>query len=135
MKRTICLLACWLVVLAASASAGDWHDQSNYPARVIAFTWGDGSAQLDSNHPATFGSWTVSFSPRGLPLMRNYINRFVHWYITDALVCSNAVAGKKQCQIQLTPAQGETQPNDGCWLILGNNLLPTGCPSDITFQH
>jgi hypothetical protein len=69
MKRAICLLACWLAVLAAPASAEDWHDQSHYPARVIAFTWGDGSAKLDSNHPAIFGSWTVSFSPQTLPLI------------------------------------------------------------------
>jgi hypothetical protein len=60
MKRAKVLMISALAVSTMPAWADDWHDPTNYPAKVVAFNFGSGV--LNSNHSMRFGSWTVSFS-------------------------------------------------------------------------
>jgi hypothetical protein len=134
MKRVF--LTCALTVLAVSARADDWHDATNYPARVAAFTFG--SQVLDSNHSVHFGSWTVSYGAQGLPTMRGTNGSDgTSWtaaFPPPALVCANAVLGRTGCTIILTNP-------DLCSIAfvpaLDANIqtLKIPCPTSVAFQR
>lgn len=138
MKSTIYFLAFYflascLMIAPVPARADDWHPKANYPARVSAITFG--SAILNSSQSVTFGSWTVSFDPRVLPLMESYGGGA--YYGTEdiadgtrALLCANAVTGQRRCTFNFNPNQSI------CELWVDPSLrLPIPCPTDITFQH
>jgi hypothetical protein len=137
-----------LVVASTPASAADWHDMSNYPARVVAFNFG--SAVLDQNHPMRFGAWTVSFSG-GLPIIDS-IGGGAKWMTTPRndennlpFTCANSVSGEFACFMTLiigTP--GSNNPNlpdhDWCAVTTKQNghdglKIPIPCPTSITFQQ
>jgi hypothetical protein len=81
MKTAAVLLTYALAVLAAPAWADDWHGDTNYPARVVAFTFGSGV--LNSNHSVRFGAWTVSFGAQGFHTVYIQKNAGYSWYHTE----------------------------------------------------
>lgn len=142
MKRAIRLLAYGFAAFATPASADDWHSEANYPARIIAFSFG--SATLDQNHTVNFGSWTVSFNQEGPP-----IYQAVHYYLTGGtqyssasrgdsaygLVCTNAIQGSMNCSLYLQPPS-DRDPRDYCGLRIGaSTTFLIACPDSVTFQH
>jgi hypothetical protein len=136
MKRATFLMLSVLTISTVPAWADDWHDPSNYPARVVAFNFGSGV--LDSNHSVRFGSWAVSFGAQGLPTMvgtnggggRSWTASFP----PPTLVCNNAVLGQTGCTIVLTLP-------DTCFIgfvpPLDTNVqtLTIPCPTSVIFQH
>jgi hypothetical protein len=132
-----------LIALAAPAVpawADDWHGDANYPARVVAFTFGAGV--LDSNHPVWFGAWTVSFGAQGFQtiyIQDGGING--SWYNTGnpaTLACANAVAGKTGCAMFLYP-KSPTR-SEFCMMALlpdigGVDNFKIPCPTGVKFQR
>jgi hypothetical protein len=139
MKAAAALLTCALAI-PAPAWADDWHGDTNYPARVAAFTFGSGV--LNSTHSVRFGAWTVSFSGQGVQTVYIQSTPTLNWYHTGkpySLICANAVLGQTSCAMWLIPAK---PPNnrDVCKMALlpaiGTiDMLEIPCPTSITFQR
>jgi hypothetical protein len=139
MKAAAALLTCALAI-SAPAWADDWHGDTNYPARVAAFTFGSGL--LNSNHSVRFGAWTVSFNGQGVQTVYIQSTPTLNWYHTGkpySLICANAVLGQTSCAMWLIPAK---PPNsrDTCKMALlpaiGTiDMLEIPCPTSITFQR
>jgi hypothetical protein len=140
MKRAAVLLACALAFSAAPAWADDWHGDTNYPARVVAFTFGAGV--LNSKHSVRFGAWTVSFGARGSQTVYIQDTAAVKWYHTGrpmTLICANAVLGQTGCAMFLVPANAANN-SDNCRIALepdigGVDSFAIPCPTSVTFQH
>jgi hypothetical protein len=138
MKKAMFLLVSALAIAAAPARAADWHDPTNYPARVLAFTFG--SSVLDADHSVRFGSWTVSFGAHGLPTMVGTNGgegkSWTAAFPPPTLVCINAVLGQTGCTIVLSALNPDT-----CFIgfapALDANVqtLTIPCPTSVTFQH
>jgi hypothetical protein len=131
MKRVTVLVIFVLTASVVGARADDWHNESNYPARVVAFNFG--SSILDQNHSARFGSWIVSFGAHGLPTMiakdsggKYYVTGFPPY----PLICTNAVSGQAGCAIFLYL----TNPNR-CNLAADDFHFSIPCPTSITFER
>jgi hypothetical protein len=138
LKLAAALVGGALAIMTSAALADDWHDQTNYPARAVAFYFG--SQVLDQNHSVRFGSWTVSFPSRGFA-MRAVNNAGYVWFASATadsstpLVCANAVAGQAQCSIWLLPPS-QYKSQDECDIVMNPaTRLPIPCPTNIQFQR
>src|SRR5258708_892998 len=101
MKKAAVLLTWALAVSAAPAWANDWHGDTNYPARVAAFTFGSGV--LNSNHSVRFGAWTVSFNGQAFQTIYIQSTPTLNWYHTGkpySLICANAVLGQTNSKLE-----------------------------------
>jgi hypothetical protein len=140
MKIATIVVACAFVVSAAPAWADDWHGDTNYPARVVAFTFSSGT--LDANLPVRFGAWTVAFNPQGFQTVSIQDGGVSgSWYNTGrpaTLVCANAVAGETGCAMFLYPMSSNRR--ESCLMSLQPNIggidnFKIPCPTSVTFQH
>lgn len=82
-----------------SATAADWHDKANYPAKVTAVKF-DTGYNITQAASARWGSWDVAFGA-ALPVAvfaEGYGNERV---TITGLQCTNSVAGSIPCQLAL----------------------------------